>query len=80
MELWTETFPTAAYWNQTRLLADNRIAAFASDESTYVFAAPDQGLARLRITLLFRRAFKQLADQKGWNTPDILMDELTIVL
>ena len=25
------------------------------------------------VTLLFRRAFIELMDQKGWNTPDIIM-------
>ena len=40
MELWTEITPTGAYWNPTRVVSDNRLPAFASDASTYAFAAP----------------------------------------
>jgi len=72
-ESWTGVTPTGAYWNLTRIVSDNRIAAFASDTSTYVFAAPNRGLARVRVTLLLRRAFKVLMDQKGWSDPDIVM-------
>jgi hypothetical protein len=32
------------------------------------------------VKLLFRRAFIVLMEQKGWNTPDILMEQETIVL
>ncbi len=38
-ELWTEISPSGAYWNQTRLLSDNRIPALGTDTSTYIFAA-----------------------------------------
>jgi len=34
----------------------------------------------VRVTLLFRRAFKQLLDQKGWDVPDIVMEQQTINL
>lgn len=78
MEMWTEIEPTGSYWNPTQIVSDNRIAAFESDVSTYVFAAPDNGEARLKITLLFRRAFKELMDQKGWDVPDITMEEETL--
>jgi Carboxypeptidase regulatory-like domain len=75
MEMWTEIEPTGSYWNPTQIVSDNRIAAFESDVSTYVFTAPDKGEARVKITLLFRRAFKELMDQKGWDVPDITMEE-----
>ena len=78
MEMWTEIEPTGSYWNPTQIVSDNRIAAFESDASTYIFAAPDNGEARLKITLLFRRAFKDLMDQKGWDVPDITMEEETL--
>jgi len=32
------------------------------------------------VTLLFRCAFKQLLDQKGWDAPDIIMEQQTINL
>lgn len=72
-ELWTEVFPTGAYWNPTRIISDNRLGAFDSDASQYVFEATEDGV-RIEVTLLFRRAFKALMDQKGWNVPDIIME------
>ena len=74
-ELWTEMEPTGSYWNPTRITSDNRIAAFESDTSTYIFAAQANGKISIKITLLFRRAFKELMDQKGWDVPDIIMEE-----
>ncbi len=73
-ELWTEVSPTGAYWNPTRVLFDNRIPAFGSDTTTYRFAAPPTGNVRIRVTLLFRRAYIELMDQKSWDIPDILME------
>ena len=73
-ELWTEVSPTGAYWNPTRVLSDNRLAAFATDSSAYTFAAPAEGQANVEVTLLFRRAFYELIQQKGWDVPDIVMD------
>jgi hypothetical protein len=80
MEMWTEIEPTGSYWNPTQIVSDNRIAAFESDDSTYVFAVPNNGEARVKITLLFRRAFKELMDQKGWDIPDITMKEETLLV
>jgi hypothetical protein len=79
-ELWTEVSPTAAYWNQTRLLSDNRLAALATDASRYEFAAPEKARVLVKVTLLFRRAFKALMDQKGWEVPDIVMAEESFAL
>ena len=73
-ELWTEASPSGAYWNQTRILSDNRIAAFETDRSIYVFSAPESGTLTVEVTLLFRRAFIQLMDWKGWVMPDIVME------
>ncbi|MEW6716377.1 MAG: carboxypeptidase-like regulatory domain-containing protein [Chloroflexota bacterium] len=83
MELWTEVTPTGAYWNPTRIVSDNRLAAFESDTSMYVFQTSEVSKTSevsVRVTLLFRRAFKQLMDQKGWDVPDILMDEIRLEL
>lgn len=77
-EIWTEISPSGAYWNPTRVLSDNRIPALATDTSTYTFAAPRSGAATVEITLLFRRAFKQLMDQKGWDIPDLVMEQQVI--
>ena len=79
-ELWTYTMPSGAYWNQTRVVSDNRLAAFETDTSTYTFTAPQGGDITIKVTLLFRRAFIELMDQKGWQVPDIVMEQETIVL
>jgi len=72
-EVWTEISPSGAYWNPTRIVSDNRIAAFETDGSTYSFALPEDGKAHVEVTLIFRRVFKELMDQKGWDVPDIIM-------
>jgi hypothetical protein len=73
LELWTEITPSGAYWNPTQVLSDNRLAAFATDISHYSFAASKDGTVKVEVTLLYRRVFKTLMDQKGWEVPDILM-------
>lgn len=79
-ELWTDMEPAASYWNPTRIVSDNRIAAFGTDTSTYQFSLPTDGGVEINIRLLFRRAFRELMDQKDWEIPDILMEEETIRL
>jgi hypothetical protein len=72
-ETWTEVSPTGAYWNHTRLLSDNRIAAGASDASSCTFEVPQQGILAVKVELIYRRAFKGLADLKGWTDPNLVM-------
>jgi hypothetical protein len=80
-ELWTEVAPTGAYWNPTRVLSDNRIPALGSDLTRYGFdASAAQRPIAVTARLLFRRAFIQLMDWKGWAVPDILMEEQSLVL
>jgi len=79
-ELWTNVSPTGAYWNRTRVLSDTRLAAFASDISSYAFAAPTEGTASVEIALVYRRAFIGLVDQKGWDVPDIVMEEIQMIV
>ena len=73
-ELWTEVTPTGAYWNPTRIESDNRLAAFETDRSQYQFAVEGDGPFTLSVRLIFRRAFIQVADWKGWQDEDILME------
>ena len=83
MELWTEITPTGAYWNPTRVVSDNRLAAFESDTSVYVFETSEvleTSEVSVRVTLLFRRAFRELMDQKGWDVPDIVMEEAILTI
>jgi hypothetical protein len=79
-ELWTEITPSGAYWNPTRLVSDNRLVAFATDTSSYTFSTQADKNVTVKITLLFRRAFKALMDQKGWDVPDIIMNQQTIYI
>lgn len=79
-ERWTGVSPTGAYWNPTRIVSDNRLAALSTDSSRYVFAAPETGAIRVEVTLLFRRAFIELMDQKGWNVPDITMTRRSLTV
>ncbi len=79
-ELWTELEPTGAYWNPTRIVSDNRLAVFETDTSTYIFTSPADGKIHVHITLLFRRAFKELMDQKDWDVSDIIMEQNNLTL
>ncbi len=80
MELWTEVAPSGAYWNPTRVVSDNRLAALEIDSSTYMFTAPQNSEVIVKTSLLFRRAFIELMDQKGWDVPDIVMEAETLLL
>jgi len=62
------------------VLSDTRLAAFASDISSYAFAAPTEGTASVEIALIYRRAFIGLMDQKGWDVPDIVMEEIQMIV
>ena len=74
-ELWTEISPTAAYWQPTTLLEDTRIPAMATDTTYYEFRIPPQGgPVAIESKLIYRRAFKSLAEQKAWDVPDVLME------
>ncbi len=77
-EQWTNTSPTGAYWNPVYLVSDNRLEPFSSSTSTYTFRINKQAPVRVHVQLLYRRAFIDLMQQKGWQTPDILMEEVDI--
>jgi hypothetical protein len=77
-ELWTEVSPSGAYWMPTRILSDNRLAPFATDTSIYTFDAQAESEVNVEVVLLFRRAFKELMDQKDWDIPDIVMEQKKI--
>jgi hypothetical protein len=79
-ERWSHRSPTGAYWNPTRVVEDTRLAAFATDRSRYVFAVVPDGEVSVDVQLLYRRAFRALADRKRWRAPDIVMASKGIVL
>jgi hypothetical protein len=72
---WTGEAPTAAYWRPVAILEDTRLAAFETDITRYVFELTDGDTAQVRVRLIFRRAFQEIAELKGWDDPDILMEE-----
>jgi len=75
-EIWTEVTPTGAYWSPTRILEDTRLPALETNTSAYTFAVPaGAGPVTVDARLIFRRAFYDLMQQKGWDTPDILMEQ-----
>ena len=78
--MWTGVTPSAAYWNRTRVVSDNRIAALATDTSEYGFDAPGTGPFAVDVILLFRRAFIELMQQKGWRTPDVVMASQSLTI
>jgi hypothetical protein len=75
---WTGEFPTGAYWRPVSVVDDTRLAALATDTTNYVFHAPAGVEITVNVRLIFRRAFYELMQQKGWNDPDILMEHQTI--
>ena len=76
-ELWTEIQPTGAYWMPTREVEDTRLPALASDTAQFTFAASENTVT-VKAQLVFRRAFYDLMQQKGWDTPDILMEQAQV--
>ena len=79
-EFWTEISPSGAYWNPTYIESDNRLAAFETDRTLYQFASPEKGEILVQVSLYYRRSFKEISDQKGWDIPDILMEDYQIEL
>lgn len=79
-EAWTGVSPTSAYWNPTRIVMDTRIGAFETDVGNFLFAAPDRGEVRIEAALIYRRAFKDLMELKGWDEPDIVMESCSVLV
>jgi hypothetical protein len=79
-EIWTGVSPTAAYWNPTRVVMDTRLEAFESDVGEFLFVAPNSGDVRIEALLLYRRAYKELMDLKGWNESDIVMESAAVTI
>ena len=79
-EVWSQQSPSGSYWNQTRILSDNRIPALETAISSYTFRAPNKKSLLINIQLLYRRAFIELANIKSWNRTDLLLSEKNIVL
>ena len=84
-DIWTGHYPSGAYWLPTRIISDNRIAAFESDTSEYFFRLDEKCKSgnnplKVDVKLIYRRAPIKLMVQKNWNTPDILMNQEIVFL
>jgi hypothetical protein len=77
---WTGETPTAAIWRPLTIVEDTRIAALATDTTNYTFDLPAGQAVTIDVRLIYRRAFYELMQQKGWNDPDILMEHETLQL
>jgi hypothetical protein len=77
---WTGETPTGAFWRETTIAEDTRIAALATNTTNYTFDAPAGEAVTINVRLVFRRSFYELQQQKGWNDPDILMEYETLQL
>ena len=77
---WTGIAPTGTYWKPTRLVEDTRLPPLATATSLYTFTAIDQGKINIEVTLIYRRAYYELMQQKGWDTPDIVMEHVITVV
>jgi len=78
-EVWTGVSPSGAYWNPTRIISDTRLPAEAEDVSQYVFTTAG-GEVVISAQLLYRRAYDELMEQKGWDIPDIVMEKARVRL
>jgi hypothetical protein len=77
----TGEWPVVSYWKQALIVSDNRIPAMDSDISAYDFGAPFAGgTVTVTAELRFRRVFQEVMDERGWDTPDILMEAEQVVL
>ncbi len=75
---WTGETPTAAFWRPVSIVEDTRLPAMATDTTRYTFDVPAGKAVTVNVRLVYRRAFAELAKQKGWNDPDILMEHETL--
>jgi hypothetical protein len=77
----TGQFPVVSYWKQTLLISDNRIPARDSAASEFVFVAPKDGnVVSITGELRFRRLFQDVMDAKDWQTPDVMMEQITTTI
>jgi hypothetical protein len=78
----TNVSPTAAYWNPTKPVfvdgvnnksSDTRLIPNVPDRSIFSFAVPSAGKVFITVKLVYRYAFIELAHQKGWTRPDVVV-------
>ena len=70
--------PTFSHWRMVELVEDTRIPAQTARSSTFRFAAAGEEVQagqslNVEVQLIYRRAFQQLQEWKGWSDPDIIL-------
>lgn len=75
---WTGELPTGAYWRPVEVASDTRIPALATRSSHFSFTPPADGAGSVRVRLIYRRAWPDLNEWKGWDDADVLLDELIL--
>jgi len=75
--------PVVSYWKPTRIVSDTRVPALGTARSTYLFALPAEtrpDTVTVTARLRFRRVFQAVMETRGWDVPDILMEEAEVSL
>ncbi len=68
-------------WQATHIVSDTRVRAQETDESEYTFdMPPGSDKVEIQTRLIYRRAFKPLADEKKWEMTDLSVAEDTTVI
>ncbi len=70
---WSGETPATAFWRPVSEVADTRLFPLVTDTTVYAFDWPPSVNGVVKVKLVYRRAFYKLAQQKGWNDPDIVM-------
>ena len=78
-EFWTGVSPTIGYWNQTRLVSDNRIPANSSDQQGFGFNF-QQEFATIDVELIYVRALPQIRNWKGWPEEKIILAKQELII
>jgi len=70
-------WPVVSYWKQALVRSDTRLAALASDRTSYRFVDPG-GELTVTARLQFRRLFAPLATRYGWDLGELLLAERVV--
>jgi hypothetical protein len=76
----TGEYPVVDYWNPTVIKTDTRIPANFSYITVYKFPASTEDDITLQIQVIFRRLFQPIAEVYGWDNPDLLLIDETIIV
>jgi hypothetical protein len=79
----TNLAPSFAYWNPVEAAwdgADTRLIPGVPVQNVYSFAAPYEKTATITAKLIYRRAFKNVVDQKSWPMGDLDVPVTQVVM